>query len=242
VPDDEVVRVYEVAKGEVVPVTDEDFAAAEAENLRTIAIEDFVPYDQIDPIYFERTYFLGPDEGAEHVYAVLMRAMEDSGLAAIGRYVFHKKEHLGLLRVREGVITLERMYFADEVRDADGVLPGKKHSVDKRELKLAIDLIERMQGTFDHSAYHDRYRDRLMAIIDKKRKGETITVPEAQERKAPSDLLAALEASLGEAVGRRKAQTAKRKPAAKSPAKSTAKRTPASARKAAPKKPKKTAK
>ena len=95
-----------------------------------------------------------------------------------------------------------------------------------------------MQGSFDHGQYKDRYRDRLMAIIDKKRKGETITVPEAEERTAPSDLLAALEASLGEAVGRRKAQAARRKPAAKS----TAKRAPAAARKAAPKKPKKTAK
>ena len=80
------------------------------------------------------------------------------------------------------------------------MLPDRKRAVDKKELKLAIDLIERMKGTFDHSAYHDRYRERLMAIIDKKRKGETITAPEVEERKAPSDLLAALEASLGEAV------------------------------------------
>jgi DNA end-binding protein Ku len=100
------------------------------------------------------------------------------------------------------------MYFADEVRDLDDIVPGGKRAVDKRELKLAIDLIERMQGTFDHSAYHDRYRDRLMAIIDKKRKGETITVPEPEERKAPADLLAALEASLGEAVAQRKSSKA----------------------------------
>ena len=100
------------------------------------------------------------------------------------------------------------MYFADEIRDDDGILPDRKRAVDKRELKLAIDLIERMQGSFDHSAYHDRYRDRLMAIIDKKRKGETITAPEVEERKAPADLMEALEASLGEAVGRSKARKA----------------------------------
>ena len=106
--------------------------------------------------------------------------------------------------MKDGGLLLERMYFADEIRDGDGILPDRKRTVDKRELKLAVDLIERMKGTFDHSAYHDRYRERLMAIIDKKRKGETITAPEVEERNAPVDLMAALEASLGEAVERRK--------------------------------------
>ncbi len=120
----------------------------------------------------------------------------------IASYVFHDRDQLACLRVKDGALLLERMYFADEVRDLDDIVPGGKRAVDKRELKLAIDLIERMKGTFDHSAYHDRYRERLMAIIKKKRKGETITVPEVEERRAPADLLAALEASLGEAVAR----------------------------------------
>jgi DNA end-binding protein Ku len=203
VPDDEIIKVYEVGKDELVPVTDEDFAAAEAQNLRTIAIEDFVPYDQIDPIYFERTYLLGPDTGAEHVYAVLTRAMEDSGLAAIGRYVFHKKEHLGLLRVREGVITLERMYFADEVRDAKGsVDPDDLPSPKAKEVDMARRLIEAYAGDFEPEKYHDAYRERLLELIERKRKGETIEPAPEPEDSGPRDLMEALRASIEAAGGR----------------------------------------
>jgi DNA end-binding protein Ku len=235
VPDDEIVKGYEVDDGKYVFLDDDDFAAARVERDRLIEIHDFVPHDSIDPIVFERSYYLGPAEGAEHVYALLTRALEKAGLVAIATFVFHDRDQLACLRVRDRALVLERMYFADEIRDGDDVLPDRKRAVDKKELKLAIDLIERMKGSFDHSQYHDRYRDRLMAIIDKKRKGETITVPEVEERKAPTDLLAALEESLGEAVSRRKTPAAKRK-------KAPAKRKAAASRKAAPKKPKKTAK
>jgi DNA end-binding protein Ku len=94
-------------------VTDEDLEAAEGEGYRTLDIEDFVAYDEIDPIYFEQTYYLGPADGAERVYALLLRAMEQSGLCGIGTYVMRDKQHLGCLRVREGVIQLEKMYFAE---------------------------------------------------------------------------------------------------------------------------------
>ncbi|MDX6647605.1 MAG: end-binding protein Ku, partial [Miltoncostaeaceae bacterium] len=112
VPDEEIARAYPLGDDDLVLLDDEDFAAAEAESYRTIEILDFVPYEQIDPIYFERTYYLGPDKGAESVYLLLTAAMERTELAAVGRYVFHARERLGLLRVRDGVITLERMYFA----------------------------------------------------------------------------------------------------------------------------------
>ncbi len=210
IPDDEIVKGYEVSDGEYVVLTDEEISAAHVEGDKVIEIHDFVPLDEIDPIVFERTYYLGPAEGSERVYALLARALESSGLVGIASFVFHDRDQLACLRVKDGAILLERMYFADEIRDGDGILPKPKRAVDKKELKLAIDLIERMQGSFDHSAYHDRYRERLMAIIDRKRKGETITVPEVEERKAPADLMAALEASLGEAVEQSKA---KRRPA-----------------------------
>src|SRR5919202_3347388 len=119
VPDDEIVKAFEYEKGEYVYMRDEDFEAAAAENHRTIDIRDFVPHDQIDPIYFERTYYLGPDENAEKVYALLLQAMERSGLAAVAKYVMRDRQNLGCLRVREGVITLEQMYFADEIRPLD---------------------------------------------------------------------------------------------------------------------------
>ena len=210
IPDDQIVKGYEVSDGEYVTLTDEEIAAAHVEGDKVIEIQDFVPLDEIDPIAFERTYYLGPAEGAERVYALLARALETSGLVGIASFVFHDRDQLACLRVSDGVILLERMYFADEIRDAKDVLSDRKGSVDKGQLKLAVDLIERMKGSFDHAAYHDRYRERLLAIVGKKRKGETITVPEVEERRAPDDLMAALEASLGEAVKKRAKPAKKR--------------------------------
>ncbi len=125
VPADEIVKAYEAEEGEYVYLTEDDFRAAEEEGYRTIEVLDFVPRDEIDPIVFKRTYYLGPGTGAEKVYAVLVKAMESSGLSAVARYVFHDKQQLGTLRVRDGVITLENMYFADEIRPTKGVVPDK---------------------------------------------------------------------------------------------------------------------
>jgi DNA end-binding protein Ku len=205
IPDDQIVKGYEVSDGEYVTLTDEEIAAAHVEGDKVIEIQDFVPLDEIDPIVFERTYYLGPAEGAERVYALLARALETSGLVGIASFVFHDRDQLACLRVKDGVILLERMYFADEIRAAKDVVPDKKGSVDKGQLKLAVDLIERMQGSFDHKAYHDRYQESLLAIVDKKRKGETITAPEVKQRDAPDDLMAALQESLGAAVKKRAA-------------------------------------
>ena len=222
VDDEKIVKGFEVSDGEYVTLTDEEIAAAHVEGDKVIEIHDFVPLDEIDPIAFERTYYLGPAEGAERVYALLARALEQTGLVGVASFVFHDRDQLACLRVRDGAILLERMYFDDEIRDLEDVLPDKKASVDKGQLKLAVDLIERMQGSFDHSAYHDRYRDRLMKIVDAKRKGKTITVPEVEERRAPDDLMAALEESLSAAVGKarpapkaRKASKAGTKPRTK---------------------------
>ena len=225
IPDDQIVKGYEVSEGEYVTLTDEEIAAAHVEGDKVIEIHDFVPLDEIDPIAFERTYYLGPTEGAERVYALLARALESSGLVGVASFVFHDRDQLACLRVRDGAILLERMYFADEIRAIKGILPDRKAAVDKGQLKLAVDLIERMQGSFDHSDYHDRYRERLMAIVAKKRKGETITAPKVQERRVPDDLMAALEESLNAAVGKaRKAPRARTKARAKAPKARTGKK------------------
>ena len=156
-PDDEMIHAYEYAEDDLVLVTDDDFAAAEGETLRQIEVVDFVPYDQIDPIHFERAYYLGPEEGAERVYALLARAMDESGLAAIGRFVLHRKEHLGALRVRDRVITLARMFFADEVLHHEELAPdGRTAQVNKEELKSARQLIGAMAGDFEPERYYDR--------------------------------------------------------------------------------------
>ena len=195
VPDDEIVKAFELADGEYVYVTDEDFEAAEGEVFKTIDITDFVPYDEIDPIYFERTYFIGPADGAEKTYTLLVRAMEDSGLAAIATYVMRNKQNLGCLRIRDGVITLEKMYFADEIRSSADVKP-RAGKVSKAELELAAQLIDRFTGSFEPERYEDTYRASLMRVIERKREGEEIHVEPGTEEEAPADLLAALRASV----------------------------------------------
>jgi DNA end-binding protein Ku len=195
VPAEEIVKAYEFEDGKLVYLTDEDFKAAEEEGYRTIEVLDFVPHEEIDPIAFQRTYYLGPDEGAEKVYALLVEAMEKSGLSAIARYVFHDKQQLGCLRVREGVITLENMYFADEIRPSKDI-PPKRVKVDKRELEMAETLIDRFTTHFDHAKYEDEYQRRLREVVKRKRKGEEIHAAAPEEREAPSDLLEALRESV----------------------------------------------
>lgn len=206
VPDDEIVKAFEIEKGEYVYMADEDFEAARVEGLRTIEIEDFVPYDQIDPIFFEKTYYLAPQEGSEKVYALLCRAMEESGLAGVARYVMRERENLGCLRIRNGVITLEKMYFADEIRPTDELAPGKV-KVDARELEMATQLIDRFSGTWEPDKYEDTYRQRLLEIVEAKREGKEVHVEPAVASEQPDDLMAALRASLEAAQARRGGET-----------------------------------
>ncbi len=210
VPDSEIVKAFEVEKGEFVYMSDEDFetAEAEAQGGRTIDIRAFVPYEEIDPIFFERTYYLGPQEGSERVYALLQRAMDETGLAAVAKFVMRNKDNLACLRVREGILTLERMHFADEIRPVGDLAPeGAK--VEKGEVDMAKRLIEEFSGAFDVGRFRDTYRDKLCEIIRAKQRGETVRAAEVEEAEAPTDLMAALRASVEAAQGRRR--TPKRK-------------------------------
>ena len=200
VADDEVVKAFEFEPGEYVFMEDEDFEAARVEGYKTIEITDFVPYAQIDPIYFARTYFLGPEEGGEKVYSLLLRAMEDSELAGIAKFVMRDRQNLGALRVRDGVITLEQMYFADEIRPVDELKP-KRASVSKQELAMAEQLIDNFAGDFDPGKYKDTYRDALCEIIRAKRKGKEVHRAPETEEAAPPDLLEALRASIASGNG-----------------------------------------
>jgi DNA end-binding protein Ku len=213
VPDKEIARAFDL-KGKTVLLDDRDFEAARAEGYHAITVLDFVPLDQIDPIYFERTFFLGPaDEGAEHVYALLAKALEKSELAAVCSYIFHQREHLGCLRSRDGVLLLEKLYFADEVRPHKEHRPGGQR-IDRRELQMAQDLIDRMAGDFDIGRYKDRYRQQLMGVIRKKARGQKIEVPEAPKAETAPDLMEALRASLEGAggAGRTRASGSKKAP------------------------------
>lgn len=194
VPDDEIVKAYEL-DGELVFLDDEDFEAAESDGYKTIEILAFVEAGEIDPIYFERSFFLGPQEGAEKVYALLVEAMERAGLVGVVRYVFHDREQLGALRVRDGVLLLARMHFGDEIRPSDEIAPGSR-KVDERELEMALELISRFSADFDPDAYEDRYRERLLAIVEEKRSGgETKRAPAREPEETP-DLVEALRQSI----------------------------------------------
>jgi len=210
VPDDEIVKAHEVAKGELVHVEDEDFEAAQVEGHRTFDISDFVDAEEIDPIFFERTYYLAPQEGAEKVYTLLVRAMEDVGLVAVGTFVMRDREYLGCLRIRDGVITLERMYFADEIRPTKELRPERAR-VRKEELEMAASLIDRFKGSFDPSRYSDTYTDKLLDVIKRKRRGEEIHVAAEPEPEETPDLMAALRASLEAHSGASRQPASRRK-------------------------------
>jgi DNA end-binding protein Ku len=206
VGDDEIVKAFEIEKGEWVYMTDEDFeAAAVDQGAKTVDIQAFVPYEEIDPVFFERTYYLEPQEGGEKVYALLARAMEDSGLVGVAKLVMRDRQHLACLRIREGVITLERMHFADEIRPTKGLAPGRT-KLAKQELAMAKQLVEQFSGSFEPESFRDTYRDTLCEIIRAKQRGETVAAPEAPEAEEPVDLMAALRASIDAAKGGRPAK------------------------------------
>jgi DNA end-binding protein Ku len=205
VPDEEIGKAFEVSKSNYVYLDDEDFEAARANGYKTMEISDFVPYEEIDPIYFEKTFYLGPDEGAEKVYALLVKAMEDSELVALGTYIMRDREHLGCLRVRDRALVLERMFFANEIRDVKEIKP-KNVTVGKAELEMARELIDRFTGRFKPEKFKDTYTEALKKVVKAKQQGKDVHVApeEAEEAEAP-DLLEALQASISAARKKKRA-------------------------------------
>jgi DNA end-binding protein Ku len=200
VPDDEIVKAFEFEKGEYVFMEEEDFAAAKVEGYKSIDIVDFVPYEDIDPIFFAKTYYLGPDRGAEKVYSLLVKAMEDSELAGIAKFVMRDRQHLGALRIRDGVITLEQLYFVDEIRPVDEIRASKAR-VSGDELQMAGRLIESWTTEWKPGKYKDTYRDELCAIIRAKRKGQDVHAAPELEEEEPADLMTALRESIERSRG-----------------------------------------
>ena len=205
VPWEAVTRAYELDGGKQVIVTDEDLEAVEPRKTRTIDIEQFVEVEDIDPIYFDHPYWLvpaGDDEGATRAYRLLLGVMETSDRAALGRFVMRAKEHLAIVRARDGALTLTTMRFHDEVRATKDVASasGKSTKPAKKELDAAVDLIEALAADWDPEKHDDEYRKRLQKVVNKKRKGQKIEEPEQREEPdAVPDLMAALEQSLKDA-------------------------------------------
>jgi DNA end-binding protein Ku len=205
----DIVRGHEVSKDDYVLVTDEELAAVDPGGSRTIDIADFVELAEIDPIFFQKTYYLAPQgEGAMRAYALLHRAMTDTGKAGIAAFVMHGKQYLAAVRAMPDVLALETMFFADEVRDPREEIEDLPHreAFRGRELTIAKQLIESMTAEWKPQNYRDTYRERVEALIERKRRGEEIVTEGAPpEESNVVDLMDALRRSAEQARGRRPA-------------------------------------
>jgi len=219
VPREEIVKAYELTPGQYVPLTKDEMAALAPEKTRSIDVQDFVDLDQIDPIYFDSPYYLGPADGAEKAYSLLARAMRASGKVAIAHFVLRGKENLAAIRSDGKVLTLTTMRFADEVVPVEEleILPGKAQKPAPREQEMAERLIESLSTDFEPQAYKDEYREQLLALIERKAEGKEIAAPAVAAPKATKapDLMAALEESIAAVADRKPAKKPRKKAAAK---------------------------
>lgn len=219
---EDIVRGYEYEPGHYVIIDDKDIEAIRPASAKTVEILDFVNLKEIDPIYFDKSYYLAPQEnGGSKAYNLLRKAMDDTGRIAVARITIRDKQSLAVLRVVSNVLVLETIFFPDEVRDIKQ-LPGVPESmnVDERELKMAEQLIDNLTAEFRPDKYKDDYREALLEMIHKKIEGEEIvSAPEAPQRNV-IDLMAALQASLKKTEElRREAKAKGETPKTKKPAK-----------------------
>lgn len=210
VPYSDIAKGYELPSGEIVVLTDEDFAELPLSTSRRIDVLQFVEQEEVDPIYFAKSYYLEPDAQGAKPYVLLRDALESSGQVAIVKIAIRQRESLATLRVREGVFVLETMLWPDEVRTPDFPFLDEDIEIRKQELSMATSLIESMEGEFDPSEYKDAYREALQAVIDAKIEGREVARPaEEAEEEPAADLLSALRASVEAAKKSRGEKAAK---------------------------------
>lgn len=197
VPYEHIVKGYELSPEQYVVITPEELDALDPKASDTIDIIDFVSIDDIDPIYFEKGYYLVPDKGGSKAYALLVEAMRRTNRIAIARVVMRTKEHLVAVRPIENALSMTTLLYHDEVvpqEQLEGV--PEKTGADERELEMAQRLIDALATDFDPDKYHDEHRRRVEELIEAKAEGREIVAPPRAEAKAPPDLASALEASL----------------------------------------------
>jgi len=197
---DEIVKGYELSPDRYVLIDPDELEALDPKATRTIDIEDFVDLSEIDPIYYDHSYYIAPSAGGAKAYRLLLDAMRESGKVGIGKVVLRSKQQLCALRPTGDVLTLSTMLFGDEVISPDRVdeLDGVSDSeASERELAMARQLIDSLSTEFDPGRYRDEYRERVLALIERKAAGEELSAPpQAEEPAEAPDLMAALEASL----------------------------------------------
>jgi DNA end-binding protein Ku len=200
---DEMVKGYEFAKDQYVTFTTDELKALEEKATQTVDIAEFVPLDKVDPIYFDKPYFLAPEKGGEKAYHLLAEVMRDTNRCALAKYAARGKMYLVLVRPVEEGLAMQQLLYADEVRSWKDVAMPDKPALRDAELKLAHQLVDQIASeTFDPSQYEDEVKKRIHADIDKKVQGKEIEVSETSEQPAQIiDLMEALKASLGAAKG-----------------------------------------
>jgi DNA end-binding protein Ku len=191
---DDVVRGFEIEKGRYVPIEDEDLDRLDIELTHSIDILDFVDLDEIDPIYFRKAYYLVPQDDAEKPYRLLVRALDETGKVGIAKVVIRNKQHLAALRPHDGVLVLETMFYADEVRKPESV--NGRTRLQKAEVDMAKSLVENLSGSFKPEKYDDTYRKELLDLIRSKAKGKKLPEPQEEEEAEVVDLMAALRESV----------------------------------------------
>ena len=202
VPFDQIVKGYEISPDNYVVIEPQELEALDPKATRSIEIEDFVDLDQIDPLYFERPYYLVPDKGGAKAYALLLEAMKESQKVGIARLVLRTKQYLAAIRPLGDALVLETLLYPDEVTLPDEIegLPRDDVEIQDRELKIARQLIESLSTEFEPEHYRDEYREKVLELIEQKAEGKQIvTQPATEEPTKVVDLMAALEASLAQA-------------------------------------------
>jgi DNA end-binding protein Ku len=203
---DGLVKGYEFAKDQYVKISDEELEALEGEASKAIEISEFVPLAKVDPVYFEKSYYLGPDKGGEKAYRLLSDAMTQAGKVALAKFVLRGRENLVLVRSAQNGLMLHTMYFADEVRNFDEISKGESAKISGAETNLALRLIEELSNEqFSPEQYEDEYRQRVLDLVNTKAEGKEIAVAQPQVQRAQViDLMAALKESLGRQVAKEK--------------------------------------
>jgi DNA end-binding protein Ku len=226
VPGEAIVRGYELPSGQYVLIDDAELGSLDPEASRTIDIEEFVELDQIDPIFFDNAYYVAPDKATIKPYALLARAMEETGKIGVARFVMRSKQYLCAVRPKDGKLMLSTMVYADEVNDPAEISEFEaveSAEVSAKELTMAKQLVESLATDFEPDQFEDTYRNKVLDLIERKASGETglVEVPEVEPGDKVVDLMAALEASVAAAKDARKrhptgkAETAEKKPARK---------------------------
>ncbi len=204
VPNEDIVKGYEISPDHYVVMEDADFENVPVNTTRTIEITDFVSLDEIDPILYQKTYFLEPEEIGAKPFALLMRALKETNRVAIAKVSMRQKEQLCTLRLYQNTIALETMFYADEIRSTEELaVPDPETEVSDRDAQMAKSLVDMLTADFDYAQYKDNYREALIEVIRKKAEGQTIELAAPEPAKI-ADLTEALRASVEAAQRRRK--------------------------------------